>query len=110
MTTQREKIRKLRALARSPNHHEAASAKAKAEELERRQVTAKTLAHAIAQLLDRRGMKVRVNRRRRADDDFPQSKVDADIRYFNSSCRGWPHEFKIEITEYREGGKAVMRL
>ena len=46
MSTQREKIRKLRALARSPNKHEAALASQKALELEAKTVTAAELANA----------------------------------------------------------------
>jgi hypothetical protein len=45
MTTRTEKIRKLRALARSPNKHEAALALEKAQQLER--TTAKAIAIAI---------------------------------------------------------------
>jgi hypothetical protein len=106
MTTQREKIQKLRALARSPNQHEAALARAKAEELESRHVTAKTLAHAIAQLLEGRGMVVRVKHRyarevnRHQDLPSHKTKIDADIRYFKSQSRALHHEIGIEVIEY----------
>lgn len=61
------KIRMLRALARSPNKHEAATALARAQELEA--TTAKAIAHVIALLVKERGFVVRVRRgsaRRRA--------------------------------------------
>jgi hypothetical protein len=60
MTTQTEKVRKLRALARSPNKHEAALALAKAQALESK--TAKAIAYAIEQLLKERELTVRVRR------------------------------------------------
>ena len=84
MTTQTEKVRKLRALARSPNRHEAALALAKAQALEPR--TAKAIAHAIAQLLAARGMQVRVRRR--------------DVQYYCSRSRHSYHQLEILITEY----------
>jgi hypothetical protein len=102
MTTKREKIRKLRALAKSPNKHEAALALAKAEALEARMrpTTAKAIAHAVAQLLEARGMKVRVKPRVRADESALRPKVDADVRYFVSRDRRSKHQIKIEIIEY----------
>jgi Protein of unknown function (DUF2786) len=63
LSTQREKLRKLRALARSPNKHEAALALKKAQELESKIFGAKEIAHSIAQLFKARGMTVWVHRR-----------------------------------------------
>jgi Protein of unknown function (DUF2786) len=91
-----EKVRKLRALAQSPNEHEAALALAKAQALEL--PTAKAIAHAIAQLLEARGMVVRVRRHRA--DGWPRSKVDADVSYRFSRARGSRHQIKIVVTEY----------
>jgi hypothetical protein len=101
MTTQREKLRKLRALARSPNKHEAALALAKAEELEGkiRDTGAKGIARAIAQLLETRGLVVRV-RRRQWQERQSRSKVDADVRYGYSQARYPWHRIEILITEY----------
>jgi hypothetical protein len=57
MSTQYEKIRKLKALGWSPNKHEAAAALAKAKALEDRaaRFNAKAIAYAIGQLLEARG-------------------------------------------------------
>ena len=59
MTTRTEKLRRLHALARSPNKHEAALALAKAQAME--SGTAKAITQAIAKLLEARGMQVRVS-------------------------------------------------
>ena len=98
MSTRTEKVRKLRALARSPNRHEAALALAKAQELEGR--TAKAIAQAIAQLLKARGMQVLV-RRRVSRERWPNTKADAAVRYFSSRGR-WlaPHRIQIDVIEY----------
>src|SRR6516225_6049432 len=58
ITTRAEKIRKLRALGRSPNEHEAARALQKARELESRMPTAKGIALAIVALLETRGLRL----------------------------------------------------
>jgi Protein of unknown function (DUF2786) len=101
MTTRTEKVRKLRALARDKGAfaNEAAVALAKAQALEFR--TAKAIAHAIAQLLEARGMQVRVRRRRSAGEPWLRSKVDADVRYFCSRSRySRSHQILIEVAEY----------
>ena len=94
MTTQSEKVRKLHALARSPNRHEAALALAKALEPK----TAKAIAHAIAQLLETRGLIVCV--RRRSGAWRPRSKADADVQYYCSHSRNSYHQLEILITKY----------
>jgi hypothetical protein len=101
MTTQREKVRKLRALARSPNSHKAALAKARAEELERKiqGSGAKALAHEVARLLKAQGVAVRV-RLRRGESERPGPRVDADVCYFYSRSRYALHRIEILITEY----------
>jgi hypothetical protein len=103
MTTRKEKIRKLRALARSPNKHEATLALAKAQGLEAE--TAKAIARAIAQLLQARGLVVRVKRREGLRDrgDWAK-KVDADVRYFCSRDRHkQPFRFEITVVEWELG-------
>jgi hypothetical protein len=101
MTTRREKIRKLRALGRSPYRHEAEAALAKAQALESSMMTARGTAQDIAQLLQGRGMAVRV-KPHRAGERWSGSKVDVDVRYCVSRARKWqpPHQIMIEITEY----------
>ena len=101
MTTAKESLRKLRALARSPNAHEAALALAKAQELEAKIVGAKEIAHAVAQLLKARGMTVRV--RRRHGKARATSNVDAELEYFYSQSRYPPwHRIEIAIIEDEE--------
>ena len=95
MTTQSEKIRKLRALAKSPNRHETAAALAKAKALENR--TAKAIAQAIGQLLETYGLTVRVRRRH----GRKRSEADADVEYFCSRARRSDHQLEILITEYQ---------
>lgn len=98
MTTRTEKVRKLRALARDKGAfaNESAVALAKAQALEFR--TAKAIARAIGQLLEARGMQVRV-RRRGTEERW--SRVDVDVRYFCSRSRyRQPHQIMIEVTEY----------
>jgi hypothetical protein len=82
MTSQYEKIRKLRALGRSPNKHEAAAALAKAKELEDKaaKFNAKDVAYAIGQLLEARGMRVQVRRRKTAEDLWSKPKFEAEVR------------------------------
>jgi hypothetical protein len=103
MTMRKEKIRKLRALARSPNRHKAALAlaKAKAKALEHRneEVTAKEVARAIVRLLEARGLSVRVRPRNSAE--WSQPKTDAEVHYFCSRDRHVPLQIKIEVTEYQ---------
>ena len=100
MTTQTEKVRKLRALARSPNRHEAALALALALALAKalEPKTAKAIAHAIAQLLETRGLIVCV--RRRSGAWRPRSKADADLQYYCSHSRHSYHQLEILITKY----------
>jgi Protein of unknown function (DUF2786) len=101
MSTRAARIRKLRALARSPNRHEAALAKAKAQELDSR-TAAKEVARAIARLLEERGLTVHM--KRRAGSQRARPKVDAVVNYFVSRHRpdeGSP-QLNIEIVEYPE--------
>lgn len=101
-TTQTEKVRKLRALARSSNKHEAALALERAQALE--PTTAKAIAHDIAQRLAVRGLIVHVQRRG-ARGPQRRSKVDASVRFYCSRARrSWfAGQFDIEITEYPAG-------
>src|SRR5262245_3880864 len=98
MSTRAEKIRKLRALARDKGafENEAAVALAKAQALETS--TPKKIARDIGQLIEKRGMVVRVRRRAREDDwDLIRSvgfgsarpskippKFDADVSYLRN--------------------------
>jgi hypothetical protein len=102
-STPREKIRKLRRLARSPNPHEAALAAERADALEAKLLPAKTIAREIARLLAARGLSVRV--RTRGADDWSAPKVDAEVHYFVSLARRYQprHRLKIEITDYEHG-------
>jgi hypothetical protein len=104
MTSRRDKIRKLRALARSPNKHEATLALEKARAFEATMLTAKALAHAIEQLLKERGMVVRVKPHRTKDEFLWESGVDAEVRYRvsrrNRLYLGPLPSLCIEITEY----------
>jgi hypothetical protein len=97
-TTRKEKIRKLRALARSPNKHEAAVALEKARVLEATFGTGKIIAHDIAPLLEARGLRVRVERYRAAEVLKPKG-VDVLIRYrqrrSNSSHAGPVYEIDV---------------
>jgi hypothetical protein len=101
MTTRKEKIRKLRALARDKGafENEAAVALAKARELEDKTITAKALALAVCRMLEERGLVVRV-RPRRAEEYRTRPKVDVDVRYFNSRDTRSGQNIRIEITEY----------
>src|SRR6476469_3951069 len=100
MTSQYEKIRKLRALGRSPNKHEAAAALAKAKALEDKaaKFNAKVIAYAIGQLLEARGIRVQVRRRESANDLWLRSKFEAEVRYFRSQGRASNHRLTILIT------------
>ena len=105
MSTQYEKIRKLRALGRSPNKHEAAAALAKAKALEDKaaRFNAKAIAYAIGQLLKARGMRVQVRRRKTAEDLWLRPKFEAEVRYFRSQARpsvGRVGRLTILVTEY----------
>jgi hypothetical protein len=93
MTTRTEKVRKVRALARS-----AALALEKAQALEAR--TAKGLAQAVAQALEARGLVVRVRRR---NGEVPRSKVDVNVQYSVSRSRHHWHQCEILVTEYATG-------
>jgi type IV pilus biogenesis protein CpaD/CtpE len=99
MTSTTEKVRKLRALAASPNQHEAAAALAKAHRLEFK--TSRGIALAIATLLEQQGLRVRV-RRHGAED---RTTADVKISYRTSRARrprAPQHSIDIEITEYGE--------
>jgi hypothetical protein len=103
MTTRAEKIRKLRALGRSPNKHEAALALQKARELESRTPTAKGIALAIVALLEGRGFKARA--RRYKPDGLPPGSgpaFDVEIDYRTSQAKVFRprHQLKISIVEY----------
>jgi Protein of unknown function (DUF2786) len=101
-TTRSEKIRKLRALARSPNRHEAALALEMAEKLESKYLTARGVALAIEPLFSKRGLKVRV-RRYRTSEPY-RNPVDVEVRYRRSRASYRPPGVEIMVTEY-EGGK-----
>jgi hypothetical protein len=94
-----EKVRKLSALARSSNQHEATLALEKALELERK--TAKGIALAIATLLKERGLVVQA-RRHGGDVVRRRDAIDAEVSYRTSRARRAPQHpyIKIEITEY----------
>lgn len=103
MTTQTEKIRKLRALGRSPNPHEAAAALQKARELESRTPTAKGVALAIVALFEGRGLKARA--RRYKSDGYPSGRgpaFDVEIDYRISQAKTFRprYQLKISIVEY----------
>jgi hypothetical protein len=104
MTSRRDKIRKLHALARSPNKHEAALALAKAQAFEATMITAKALAQAVGRLLEARGMVVRVRPHRAEElrrELLWKSKTDAEVRYRVSRSRLYTGAaLCIEITEY----------
>ena len=112
MSTRKEKIRKLHALARDKgaSKHEAALALEKAQELEAKTLTAKAIAHIVAQLLEARGLKVRVRRMKSLRDNYPPldaERVDVDVSYYcYPPSRGRskypyipPQDFVIEIHE-----------
>jgi hypothetical protein len=97
MSTRAAKIRKLHALARDKGafENEAAIALAKAQALEA--LAPKKIAEAIAQLLEKRGMTVRVRRRAREDNwslissiGFGLARIkipprfDADVSYLRN--------------------------
>jgi hypothetical protein len=109
MSTRVEKLRKLRALGRSPNPHEAARAWEKVRELEAGLPTAEGLAQDMVALLEARGLKVRVWR------NMPDTKrdsiglerdgigFDVDIAYRVSTAKEVyrpRHTLMISILEY----------
>jgi len=101
MTTRSEKVRKLRALGRSPNKHEAALALQKARELEPE--TAKGVALGIASLLKEQGLKVRISRHGQRPSRGPRpSSFDAEIDYRTSQAKVFRprHYLEITIVEY----------
>jgi hypothetical protein len=99
MTTRTEKIRKLRALARSPNKHEAALALEKAQQLER--TTAKAIAIAIGELLKERGLTVRVRRRDRLFRPASLPPAGPAGRRQFGSDRGRRQRWKLETLQAR---------
>jgi uncharacterized protein DUF2786 len=103
MTTRTEKeVRKLLRLSRdrAATKNEAAVALAMAQKLEAK--TAKAIAHDIAQLLEARGLIVRVRRRRSGENYHrPRPKVDTEVRYWCSQSHSY-HQFEILITEYEQ--------
>ena len=108
-TTRKEKIRKLYALAKSPNKHEAALALEKAQALESKSGTGKIIAHTIAQLLEARGLKVSVQRYRSESLRSPklQKGTDVVVRYRDRRSSSWhigpPYE--IDISEWEWTGR-----
>jgi len=103
MTTRAEKIRKLRALGRSPNPHEAASALQKARELESKTPTAKGVALALVALLEERGFTARA--RRYKPNGYPSGRgpsFDVEIDYRSSQAKVFRprHQLQISIVEY----------
>ena len=100
MTTRTEKVRKLRALARSPNKHEAALALQKARELKPK--TAKGVAQDIASLLKALGLKVRVSRHDRGYRQPGGPSFDVEIDYRTSRAMTFRprHYLEISIVEY----------
>jgi hypothetical protein len=103
MTTRTEKVRKLRALGRSPNKHEAALALQKARELEPK--TAKGIAMDIASLLKEQGLKVRVSRynpSRYRSREGPAFDVEIDYRTSQARIFRPRHQLEITIVEYEE--------
>jgi hypothetical protein len=101
MSRRSGKVRKLLRLSKdkAATENEAAVALAMAQKLEAK--TAKEVAHAIARLLEARGLIARVRRRRSSEDysPWPIPKVDAEVRYWCSQGHSY-HQFRIEITEY----------
>jgi hypothetical protein len=75
--------------------HEAALALAKAQTS--RRVTAKAVAHAIAQLLEARGLVVCLKPHR--GNEYPSPKPDAHVRYYTSKTKRPRHQLEIRITE-----------
>jgi hypothetical protein len=111
LTTRKEKIRRLRALAQSAtNKHEAAVALEKARVLEATIGTGKIIAHDLAPLLEARGLRVRVERYRAAEVLKPGG-VDVLIRYrqrrSNSSHAGPVYE--IDVAEWAWTGRDYSR-
>ena len=100
MTTRAEKIRKLRALGRSPNKHEAAAALQKARELEPK--TAKGVAQDIASLLVERGLKVRVRRHGLRPSGGRAFDVEIDYRTSRARVFRPRHYLGITIIEYED--------
>jgi hypothetical protein len=100
MTTRTEKVRKLRALGRSPNKHEAALALQKARELEPK--TAKGIAQDIASLLKEQGLKVRVRRYSPQSRGARPPSFDVEIDYRTSQAKVFRprHQLEITIIEY----------
>jgi hypothetical protein len=69
--------------------------------LESRTATAKATAHAIAQLLEARGLAVRVRRysREEAENGWNSKAGDIAIRYRRRKSYS-PHDLEILVTEY----------
>jgi hypothetical protein len=106
MTTLKEKVRKLRALAQSPDKHESALALEKAEGLESTIGTGKVIAHAIAQHIEARGLTVCVKRRRGGERSLPEG-VDVVVRYCHSRS-SFSHSgpaYEIEVREWEWTGR-----
>src|SRR5262245_49319467 len=102
MTTQTEKIRKLRALGRSSNSHEAALALEMARKLEAKAATAKGAARAIAALFEERGLSVHMRRHNAQETLNWRRTFDVEISYRVSKAKVFlpRHTLKIEITEF----------
>jgi hypothetical protein len=103
VTTRTEKIRKLRALGRSPNPHEAASALEMARKLEARAITAKGAALAIASLFEARGLTVRVRRHNAPWAGQGERRAfNVEISYRVSKAKVFRprRDLKIDIVEF----------
>jgi hypothetical protein len=106
-TTRKEKIKKLRALASSPNQHEAALALEKAQAMESKLGTGKIIAHAIAELLAARGLRVCVQRHR-SERPMPKG-IDVVVRYRDrrSSFSHAGLLYEIEVSEWEWTGREI---
>jgi hypothetical protein len=107
-TTRKEQIKKLRALARSPNQHEAAQALEKAQAMEAKLGTGKIIAHAIAELLAARGLKACVQRHRSSEQPMPKG-IDVVVRYRNrrSSFSHAGPLYEIEVSQWEWTGREI---
>jgi hypothetical protein len=106
-TTRKEQIKKLRALACSPNQHEAVQALEKAQAMEAKLGTGKIIAHAIAELLAARGLRVCVLRYRSKHERPMPEGIDVVVRYRNrgSSFSHAGPLYEIEVSEWEWTGR-----
>jgi hypothetical protein len=106
-TTRKEQIKKLRALARSPNQHEAAQALEKAQAMEAKLGTGKIIAHTIAELLAARGLRVCVLRHRSEHEQPMPQGIDVVVRYRDrrSSFSHAGPLYEIEVSQWEWTGR-----